>query len=312
MGLGRLYKAQKNKKNIVRGAKELASIEKLSDKTLEMIDSVIKNTDNSDLIQLLFEIKSMIAIDANAQDSLAVSNYMFGRLYRTHITSEYGIDKKNYQLEYLDSNELLQTENLTEILANTKEIISKNIKLARQLLEMTQTYAIANKDLLPRNSKEFNLYIDEYDNYIADKIKEIETQINELKNLNEDTNFDLNILKNIILNVSMSLAYSDDLNSYINNLFDFDLAVNAMLIKIRDFKSKNNIESSLIDKLESIITDYNKIIIMVTLNIFKVTKPFNNKYASHIENFDLEKIKKENFNNLVKLHSLISDAIKTL
>lgn len=312
MGLGRLYKAQKNKKNIVKGAKELIAIEKLSDTTLEMIDTKIKTCENSDLVQLLFEIKSMIAIDTNAQDSLAVSNYIFGRLYRTHITSEYGIAKKKYQLEYLDANELLQTDELKNILDNTKEIISKNIKLARQLLEMTQTYAIANKDLLPRNSKEFNLYIDEYDNYIKDKIKDINTQINELENSDDKTSLDLTTLKNTILSIPMTLVYTEDVNSYVNNLFDFDLAINAMLIRVRDLKIENESDSVLANKIESIITDYNKIIIMVTLNIFKVIKPFNNKYASHIENFDLEKIKKENFDDLIKLHSLISNAIKNL
>ncbi len=233
MSLIATYKAnRKGKKNVAKGVKELQEVEKLTTEILEKIDNVFEDKsfieENTDVKEVLELIKGIISIDLSKNDNMGVSNYLFGRLLRTYVVSEYGIDKKRFQLEFLDGNvseygidkkrfqlefldgnkEILKTETLEDILNRASEILEKNIKIAENLLEVTRSYAKAKKDLLPRNKKEFDQYITEYNNYLEDKNSNIKKEIEKLNELNikENTIFKENLAK-IIKEINISSKY---------------------------------------------------------------------------------------------------------
>ena len=78
----------------------------------------------------LLSLKAMISTDLSSGDTLGISNYMYGRLYRTHVTSEYGIAKKNHQIKILEEQTLIpDNKELTNIFESSKEILALNIKI---------------------------------------------------------------------------------------------------------------------------------------------------------------------------------------
>ncbi|MGL4449977.1 MAG: hypothetical protein ACRCTZ_02155 [Sarcina sp.] len=291
MGIGRLYKAQKNKKNVTKGAKELVTVEKLSKKTIEEIDNLLINIGNEKFKDELLSLKAMISLDLSSKNNMGISNYLYGRLYRTHVTSEYSIAKKQYQNELLEQHTSIgKNKELESLFENSKEIFALNIKIARNLLSLTKDYAITNRDLLPKNQKEFDLYMEEYDVYINDRLKDINSKIE---------NIDLNSMKNNIPTevktfIDQKLLLQpledniDDLDKYLEELFLYELRLTKIILSLKDLEDKSHELSTFVD----VLIEFNKLIIMATLNIFKVTKPFNDKYSTYLGKFDLnEKIK---------------------
>ncbi|MGL4654306.1 MAG: hypothetical protein ACRCWM_00240 [Sarcina sp.] len=291
MGIGRLYKAQKNKRNVTKGAKELVAVEKLSKKTIEEIDNLLINIGNEKFKDELLSLKAMISLDLSSKDNMGISNYLYGRLYRTYVTSEYSIAKKKYQSELLEQRTSIgENKELENLFQNSKEIFALNIKIARNLLSLTKDYAITNRDLLPRNQKEFDLYMEEYDVYINDRLKDINSRIE---------NVDLNSMKNNIPTevktfIDQKLLLQpledniEDLDKYLEELFLYELRLTKIILSLKDLEDKSDELSTFVD----ILIEFNKLVIMATLNIFKVTKPFNDKYSTYLGDFNLdEKIK---------------------
>lgn len=311
MGLGSIYKAQKNKKNVTKGAKELQAIEKLSKSTVSEIDDYLKDTINDELKNNLIMLKAMISVDLSSRDNIAISNYLFGRLLRTQVASEYGIAKKKNQINILENSTiLLESENTSKLLEKAQTILSKNIAIARNLISVTEGYAVSNKDLLPRNEKEFTLYLNEYDIYIEERINEINENLIVLKQLPTISD---NTLKNDIvsllalINHKNSLDAKEDVDQYILALFNYDLKISEMLLKLKALKNSLDNDSDTVNTLEEIIISYNKMIIMSTQNIFKVLKPFNKKCEEYLNDFNLAKKIELDYKNLISIYSKISD-----
>lgn len=309
MGLSSMYKAQKNKRNITKGAKELQGVEKLSKATVLEIDNYIKTEKNINIKNELIMLKAMISVDLSSRDNIAISNYLYGRLLRTQVASEYGIAKKKNQINILENNTiLLKSEACSSLLEKSKTILSKNIAIARNLISVTEGYAVANKDLLPRNEKEFDLYLAEYDTYIEERINEINDFIipfNE-NSSNLDDNLKITV-KSILkdLDYKEFLKSKENIDEYIISLFNYDLKISETLLKFKELKASLDTETEILNILENIIINYNKIIIMITQNIFKITKPFNKKIEVLLLNFDLEKKIESDFESLTSANSKI-------
>ena len=305
MGIKKLYNAQKNKKNITKGAKDLQQTEKLSKKAIEEIDTLLSIIDNVDIKEDLLSLKTMISIDLSSGDNIAISNYLFGRLFRTHVTAEYTVLKKKFQLGILANDTLIsKNTELTSLYETTQDILSMNVKIARNLLGLTQTYATANKDLLPRNQKEFDLYVAEYDTYISQRFDDIKTKFAEnnfKENLNEDM---MNTVKELFIELNPSFIADslDDIEKLINTHFTYELKVSTSLLKVKNLK-KDEEENKIFDALYEIILDYNRVAVMILLNIFKVQKPFNDKYTKMIEEFDLNEKVKTDFTTLTEIYT---------
>ena len=290
MGIGRLYKAQKNKRNVTKGAKELITVQKLSTKTIEEINHLLSNIDNDKIKYDLLSLKAMISTDLSSGDTLGISNYMYGRLYRTHVTSEYGIAKKKYQINLLEEKTLIpENRELATIFENSKEILSLNIKIARNLLSLTQDYAITNRDLLPRNQKEFDLYNAEYDAYITDRLNDINTNLETINFDNIDSAFLAETKSFISVKLSTEYLFENlnNIDEYTTNLFLYDLRLTRTILSIKTFKESLEEENEDLNKFEDSLLNFNRLVIMTTLNIFKVTKPFNEKYKTYLGEFDL-------------------------
>ncbi|MGL4761996.1 MAG: hypothetical protein ACRCWG_11160 [Sarcina sp.] len=295
MGIGRLYKAQKNKRNVTKGAKELLTVDKLSKKTITEIDSLLSNIDNDKMKKDLLSLKAMISTDLSSGDTIGISNYMYGRLYRTHVTSEYGISKKKHQIKILEEQTLIpDNKELATIFESSKEILSLNIKIARNLLGLTQDYAIANRDLLPRNQKEFDLYFEEYDTYINERVTDITSKF-------ETVNFD-NIDNTILadakdfLNENLPLTFLseslDNIDEYTNKLFIYDLRITKLILILKALEITDNED---LNSFIEVLINFNKLVIMAALNIFKTTKPFNEKYKTLLGEVNLEEKIKSDF-----------------
>lgn len=293
MGIGRLYKAQKNKRNVTKGAKELVTVEKLSKKAIEEIDNLLVNIGNEKFKDELLSLKAMISLDLSSKDNMGISNYLYGRLYRTHVTSEYGIAKKEYQLNLLEGHTSIGDNKELENLFNTsEEILNLNIKIAKNLLSLTKDYALANRDLLPRNQKEFDLYMEEYDVYINDRLNDINSKLETLDSSSMKNSIPEKTKMFIDENLSIQLLSSSisNLDTYLENLFLYELKLTKVILTLKDLEDKTDELSTFID----ILIEFNKLIIMITLNIFKVTKPFNDKYSAYLGDFNLdEKIKSD-------------------
>lgn len=308
MGLSSMYKAQKNKRNITKGAKELQGVEKLSKATVLEIDNYIKTEKNINIKNDLIMLKAMISVDLSSRDNIAISNYLYGRLLRTQVASEYGIAKKKNQINILENNAiLLENENTSSFLEKSKTILSKNIAIARNLISVTEGYAISNKDLLPRNEKEFDLYLTEYDTYIEERVSEINDlllSLNNLSSLDNDLKNSVELLLNN-LDYKEFLKSKENIDEYIISLFNYDLKISETLLIFKELKISLNTENEILNILENIIVNYNKIIIMITQNIFKITKPFNKKIETLLLNFDLEKKIESDFKILTSVNSKI-------
>ena len=325
MSLIATYKAnRKGKKNVAKGVKELQEVEKLTTEILEKIDNVFEDKsfieENADVKEVLELIKGIISIDLSKNDNMGVSNYLFGRLLRTYVVSEYGIDKKRFQLEFLDRNkEILKTEALEDILNRANEILEKNIKIAENLLEVTRGYAKAKKDLLPRNKKEFDQYIAEYNNYLDDKNSNIKKEIEKLNELNlkENTIFKENLAEIIKeINIQNNINEDNILNKedYIKELFAYDMKLNKYIFKLKDMVA--DIEDSdlkqVLESMESILGEYNRLNAMVCINIYKIIKPFDKKYELSIEDYNLEESINSDYKKLKDSYTLINDFAKDI
>ena len=293
MGIGRLYKAQKNKRNVTKRAKELVMVEKLSKKAIEGIDNLLPSEDEKIKDELL-TLKAMISLDLSSKDNMGISNYLYGRLYRTHVTSEYGIAKKEYQTKLLEENSLLsENEKFESLIATSKEIFDLNIKIAKNLLSLTKDYAIANRNLLPRNQKEFDLYIEEYDVYINERLNNINSKLETTDILSTKNNLPEEIQKIITENLNIEILESSisDLDKYLESLFLYELKLTKVILILKGIENKT-VE---LDIFIELLVEFNKLLIMSTLNILKVTKPFNDKYKIYLGEFNLEEKIKTDF-----------------
>ena len=325
MSLIGAYKAnRKGKKNVAKGVKELQEVEKLTTEILEKIDNVFEDKsfieEYVDVKEVLEVIKGIISIDLSKNDNMGVSNYLFGRLLRTYVVSEYGIDKKKFQLEFLNSNkEIFKTEVLEDILNRANEILEKNINIAENLLEVTRAYAKAKKDLLPRNKKEFDQYIVEYNNYLEDKNSNIKKEIEKINELNLKENA---IFKESLAEIIKEINIQDNINEdnilnkeeYIKELFTYDIKLNKYIFKLKD-RAGDIEEAELkqaLEFMESILGEYNRFNAMVCINIYKIIKPFDKKYELSIEDYNLEENIKSDHQKLKDSYALINDFSKDI
>ena len=297
MGIGRLYKAQKNKRNVTKRAKELVTVEKLSKKAIEEIDNLLLSEDEK-IKDELMTLKAMISLDLSSKDNMGISNYLYGRLYRTHVTSEYGIAKKEYQIKSLEKSLLSENEKFENLIATSKEIFDLNIKIAKNLLSLTKDYAIANRDLLPRNQKEFDLYIEEYDTYINERLNNINSKLEnaEASTIKNSLSEDLQKIIDENLNIEILESSISYLDKYLETLFLYELKLTKVILILKEIENK----TPELDTFIELLVEFNKLLIMSTLNILKVTKPFNDKYKTYLGEFNLEEKIKTDLEYFIK------------